>query len=84
MFEQSFDEMKASVFVGNTEAGMAFRYGIATINLGYNEITSNDALELIRKMDRLQVNVPKRLHKKWQALRGSFVMAFGPDMLERL
>lgn len=84
MFEQPFEEMKASVFVENKEAGMAFQYGIATINSGFNEISSLDAVELVRKFDRLQTNVPKRLQKKWRALRMSFALAFGPEMLERI
>lgn len=84
MFEQSFEEMKANVFVESKDAAMAFQYGIATINVGFNEITSIDAIKLINKFDRLQVNVPKRLQKKWRALRMSFVLAFGPEMLERI
>lgn len=84
MFEQSFEEMKARVFVESKDAGMAFRYGIATINTGFNEISSLDAVELIRKFDRLQINVPKRLQKKWRTMRMSFALAFGPEMLERI
>lgn len=84
MFEQSFEEMKASVFVESKDSEMAFQYGIATITTGFNEISSMDAVELVRKFDRLQVNVPKRLQKKWRALRMSFALAFGPEMLERI
>ena len=84
MFEKSFEEMKASVFVESKDAGMAFQYGIATITTGFNEISSLEAIELVRKFDRLQVNVPKRSQKKWRALRMSFALAFGPEMLERI
>ena len=84
MFEKKFEDMKARVFVESKDARMAFQYGIATITTGFNDINSLDAVELIRKFDRLQVNVPKRLQKKWRALRMSFVLAFGPEMLERI
>lgn len=84
MFEQSFEDMKARVFVESKDAGMAFQYGIATIDIGFNEISSLDAVELIKKFDRLQVNVPKRMQKKWRALRMSFALAFGPEMLDRI
>ncbi|UYL04962.1 hypothetical protein LGIDLPPJ_00075 [Klebsiella phage KP13-27] len=84
MFEQPFEEMKASVFVESKESAMAFQYGIATLSPGFNEISSLDAIELVHKFDRLQVNVPKRLQKKWRALRMSFALAFGPEMLERI
>lgn len=84
MFERTLEEMTAAVFVENGAAAMAFQYGIADIHPGFNQLTSADATVLILKFDRLQVNVPKRLLKRWLALRNQLIYAFGPDMENHL
>lgn len=79
MFERTFEEMTASVFVEAGAAGMAFQYGAAEVLPGSNNISSAEAVTLVRKLDRLQLSVPKRLTKRWRALRNQFAFAFGPE-----
>ena len=79
MFERTFEEMTASVFVEAGAASMAFQYGAAEVLPGSNNISSAEAVTLVRKLDRLQLSVPKRLTKRWRALRNQFAFAFGPE-----
>ncbi|HGO4163058.1 TPA: hypothetical protein ACK1B7_004394 [Serratia marcescens] len=84
MFDFSFDDLKASVFVESRDAAMAYQHGAAEITPGNNTISSNKAIELIRKLDRLQRSVPKCQQKRWRSLRNQFVFAFGPEMEVRI
>jgi len=84
MFERTFEEMSARVFVEEGAAEIAARYGMGEISPGDNEVSSTEALALARKFDQLQAGVPKRLQKRWRALRNQFVFAFGPELEERL
>lgn len=84
MFEYDFKDLKAGVWIESRDADLSFQYGIAALNPGNNILTSLEAMELIRKFDRLQINVPKRLQKRWHSIRMQLSFAFGPEMEERL
>ena len=88
MFEVELKDMNASVFI---EDGL---YNILTasnvgvnpdlVSKGFRKYSFNDALVLIKALDKALVSCPKYAFKRIRACRGSVINAFGPEMIDYL
>ena len=85
MFEQSPDEMRATVHVDERESILADQHGVR-ISAGSVALTFREACSLARKLDDRLAGWKgyKRQEKQLRALRNSIVWAFGPDAEARV
>lgn len=83
MFEQTLEEMTASVWLDQREAAMLDQLGVAKLAAGFHTLTYPEAVELVEKMQRLSSGVRKHLQPRYRACMGSVCNAFGPEFWER-
>ena len=87
MFDQTIEEMTATVFV---EPGLFEQLSSSTCAVicpetlvaGGNRLTFADARAVIERADRMGKSAPKHLHNKIRAFRNGVVNAFGPEMVD--
>ncbi len=81
MFEQQLEDMHASIYIHERHAKEADAQGIKLWE-GDRRISSAEALEIVTKMKRLRVNVPKYQLRRWDSLTNQIRNAFGPEFWE--
>lgn len=80
MFEQTPEQMIATVYVEGRDSKLADQYGVV-LPAGANRLSFAAAVALVRQLDRALAGVVYvRNQKRVRALRNQIVFAFGPDM----
>ena len=83
MFEQTLEDMTATIFIEDREARILDAAGVATFNKGSLRLNYQEAADLVERMKRLQSGVPKHEVKRYTACLNSIKNAFGPEFWER-
>jgi len=86
MFEQTLQEMTASIYIHPDRYQMltASNVGVNSnlIFSGEHIYTMEEAVDAIKSIDKALLSCPKYLRKKILSERNMFVFAFGPEMEE--
>lgn len=83
MFDQELENMTATVFFEHKDVAILDQYGVAKFGYGQRTMGYSEAADLVEKMKRLIVGVPKRLLPRYRACMNSIRFAFGPDFCEK-
>jgi len=78
MFEVVLEDMVATVYVTDKDARCVDQYGCPMVR-GPLRLTFHEAVELVHKLDRLSLSVPKWQLKRFRSFRNQVAAAFGPE-----
>jgi hypothetical protein len=82
MFEQTLEEMTATVYIDDKGAEACAHNGVA-LTRGPLFLTYTDAAALVAQMQALFLSVPKYQRARFRATMHSIYNAFGPEFWER-
>jgi len=83
MFDQELENMTATVFFEHKDVAILDQYGVAIFEYGQRTMGYSEAADLVEKMKRLIVSIPKRLLPRYRACMNSIRFAFGPEFCEK-
>jgi hypothetical protein len=82
MFEQTLEEMTATVWIDDKGAEVCRHNGVALVR-GPLRLTYPDAVVVVDQMQALVPSVPKYQQARFRAVLGQICNAFGPEFWER-
>ncbi|MBU2765454.1 hypothetical protein HAP94_04435 [Acidithiobacillus ferrivorans] len=83
MFEQTLEEMVGSVYLEKADVSVLDQAGVAIFAPGILRLSYVEAAELVEKMKRQAVVVPKRMIPRYRACMNSIRTSFGPEFWDR-
>jgi hypothetical protein len=84
MFEVELSSMTADVHFDDREIALFDRMGVGIFVRGFNTFDHATALAVVRKAQRILPSVPKYELRRYKAIIGGIINAFGPEFAEEV
>lgn len=84
MFEQTLENIKATIFISQEDKNILDQNGFMfDFQAGHNALTYARAVTLVNSMYGLVINVPKYQRKRFVSVINQIIFAFGPEFESR-
>lgn len=81
MFEQTSEQMKATVWIDDKDSRLADQHG-CDIPAGAVSLTFTEAAQFVAKMRKMEPSIPNSSIKRFRSIYRQVAAAFGPESLD--